>query len=253
MIDAPAAAEIIAKRREFLAALSAPKTKPELVETLETSRSTVDRAIGSLRDHRLVRREGSKYTTTYAGAEALAAYEYFLERLESLLRAQPVLAKTDGHLDIDPQILHGADVVEATRTMPERPLDETIARFDGTSQFRGTGPAVVPRYIEEMLDLVEAGAEVELVVTESVLEALETAYDDGYESMCAADSLSLYVTDEPMGTAVWCAQHPEETVSGLVVYAETGIQGTITNDTEAMNEWALEQYESYRAAASLVD
>lgn len=253
MIDTPGAAAVIEKRREFLAALSTPKTKPELVETLDSSRSTVDRAIRSLRDQRFVRQEGSQYTTTYAGDEALAAYDYFLERLEALLRAQPVLAETDGHLDIDPEILHGADVVEATQAMPERPLDETITHFEGTTRFRGTGPAVVPRYIEVMLDLVEAGAEVELVVTGAVRDALETAYDDGYESMSAADSLSLYVTDEPMGTAVWSAEHPEKTVSGLVVYAETGIQGTIINDTDAMNEWALEQYESYRAEASRID
>lgn len=253
MTSTPEAADVVAKRRELLAALSTPKTKPELVETLASSRSTVDRAIRSLEDQQLVEQNGSRYTTTFAGEEALAAYEYFLDRLDALLRAQPVLDDLKGRVDVDPKILHGADVVEATRAIPGKPLDDTIPLFEGAETFKGTGPAVVPRYIDVLLTMADEGASVELVVTESVLDALQTEYADRFESMTAATSFSLYVTAEPMSTGIWSAEQPSTTVSGLIVYGHTGVSGVVNNDSEAMNEWANARYESYRDGAQRFD
>ncbi|MFC6862950.1 helix-turn-helix transcriptional regulator [Halomicroarcula sp. GCM10025817] len=253
MCDVSATADIVAKRTDVLRALTTPLTKPELVEALDTSRSTVDRAVGALQDCRLVEREGSRYRVTFAGEEALAAYEGFLDRLETLLAAQPVLAALDGHVDVDPAILHGADVVESTRAAPEAPIEHTISLFEGATKFRGTGPAVIPRYIDAMVGLVERGATVELVVTQTVADALESEYPDGLADLTDAATLSLFVTDEPMSTAVWTAERPSGTVSGLVTYADAGISGVVNNDTETMNAWAADQYEAYRESATRLD
>ena len=246
-------ADIVAKRTDVLRALTTPLTKPELVDALDTSRSTVDRAVGTLQKRRLVEREGSRYRTTFAGTEALAAYERFLDRLDALLNAQPVLAALDGHVDVDPAILHGADVVESTRAAPAAPIEHTISLFEGATRFRGTGPAVIPRYIDAMVGLVERGATVELVVTRTVADALESEYPDGLADLADAAPLSLFVTDEPMSTAVWTAERPSGTVSGLVAYEDAGIRGVVNNDTEAMNAWAADQYEAYRESATRLD
>ena len=247
-------AAIVAKRRDVLSALSTPKTKPELVEELDASRSTVDRAIGSLLEHSLVEREGSHYEATFAGREALTAYERFLDRLDALERAQPILGELPADVDIDPAVLEGATVVESVPAAPEGPIEETIKHMQRASRFRGLGPAVTPLYIDVVETIVEEnGAETELVLTEAVVDVLTGTYPDGFAALRDADGLSLYVTQRPMPFCVWSAETADGPVSGIIVFGENGVAGVINNDTDAMNEWARERYSQFRADARRLD
>ena len=61
------------KRHNVLAALAVePKTKPELVDTVESSRSTIDRAISALEATDCIERLGSDYHPTQLGRVSLA-------------------------------------------------------------------------------------------------------------------------------------------------------------------------------------
>lgn len=247
-------ADIVAKRRDVLATLETKTTKPELVEAISASRSTVDRAIESLSEKSLVERDGSHYVTTYAGRQALAAYEKYLGRLEALTQAQPVLSALPSDIDIDPAVLDGATVVESTPSAPQHPVETNISTLRGATAFRGTGPAVIPMYTGVVLSLVEEDeTDVELVLTDAVVDALTEAYPDELANMSGADGLALYVTDASLSYAVWTAQTPEGTVSGIVVYGDNGIVGVINNDTDAMNEWATAQYEQAKRDARRLD
>lgn len=245
-------ADVVAKRQEVLASIETEMRKPELVDQLPLSRSTVDRAIEELQRAGLVEREGSRYLATYAGREALAAYERYLDRVAAVTEAQPILEALPADVDIDPAALEGAQVVASTPAAPEAPMEANMDYVTGATRFQGTGPTVLPRHFELMRDLVEQGTETELVLTESVVGALTEAYTDSFESLSGAAELSVYVTDEAMPFAVWTAESPDRTGSGIVVYDDTGVAGVINNDTEAMNEWAGSVYERYRAGAEQV-
>lgn len=254
MAPVPDHVDTVAKRRDVLAALSTPKTRPTLVEELDASRSTVDRAIDALCDHGYVERRGSEYVSTYAGREAVDAYERFRDRLDALDRAQPVLGALAATVDIDPAILEGATVVESTPSAPQAPVETNVAAIRGATAFRGTGPAVIPRYTDIVLSLVEdGGTDVELVLTEAVVDALAETYPDGLADLSRADGLALYVTDESLPYAVWTAETPDRTVSGIAVYGDNGLVGIVNNDTDAMNEWAARQYERVRREARPLD
>ena len=248
----PTTAEHVTKRRDVLAALASPKTKPELVDALDSSRSTVDRAIRSLSDCDLVERQGSEYRATYMGREALSAYDRFLTRVTALERAQPVLDALPPTVDIDPAVLEGAMVVESTPEAPEAPMEANMDYVTGATRFRGTGPTVLPRHFDLMRDLVEQGTETELVLTESVVGALTETYAEDFEALSGTEELSVYMTDEQMSFAVWTAESPDRTGSGIVVYDDTGVAGVINNDTEAMNEWVKSVYERYKTGTEQV-
>ncbi|GCF16204.1 hypothetical protein Harman_41390 [Haloarcula mannanilytica] len=105
-----------------------------------------------------------------------------------------------------------------------------------------------------MTRLVEdEDVDTELVLTESVVDALRETYTDGFAKLSAADDLDIYETSEPMHYAIWTAESPDRTVSGMVVYSDSGVAGVINNDTEAMNEWAREEYERYKRSARSLD
>lgn len=250
----PDVVDVVARRRELLALLAEPRTKPDLVERADIARSTVDRAIDDLREHGLVSRSGSTYVATYAGRHAADAYDGFRVRLDALEAAQPILDVLPADVSIPPAALEEATVLESTPEAPQAPVEHNADLVAGATTFHGTGPAVIPQYTDTVTKLVTAGgATVELVLTEAVVEVLDSEYDDGFEQLRAATGLSLYVTDEPMPYAVWTAEKPAETVSGIVVYTDSGIKGAINNDTAAMNEWARAAYESYRASARPLD
>jgi predicted transcriptional regulator len=247
-------ADIVAKRRDILAVLETKTTKPELVDAVSASRSTVDRAIESLCEESLVESDGSHYVTTYAGRQALAAYQQYLDRLDALTQAQPVLSALAPDIDIDPAVLDGSTVVESTPSAPQAPVETNISALRGATAFRGTGPAVIPLYTDVVLSLVEDdGTDVELVLTDAVVDALADAYPDEFASLNGVDGLALYVTGDDLSYAVWTAESPEDTVTGIVVYGDNGIVGVINNDTDAMNEWATSQYEQARRGARRLD
>ncbi|MBV0903470.1 helix-turn-helix transcriptional regulator [Haloarcula salina] len=250
----PPVVDVVTKRYEFLVALSAPKTKPELVASIDRSRSTVDRAIGALRDADLVERSGSEYVVTYAGRQATEAYEGFRDRLDALQRAHPVLSGLPPDADIDPEVLHGADVDTATPSAPTAPTERNVDILDGTTSFQGIGPAVLPRYVDVIESLwSDTSVDIELVVTDAVVDSLDSSLPDRRDTLEDLSNVSLYVTEKPMPYAVWTAEKSDGAVSGIVVYTETGIKGAINNDTEAMNEWAREKYASFRRDARPLD
>jgi len=115
-------ANIVAKRRDVLAALATPTRKPELVDQLSASRSTVDRAVDELQQAGLVDRTGSSYVANFAGREALAAHDAYLDRVDALVAAQGVLDPLPPDVDVDPAALDGAQVVESTPAAPDSPL-----------------------------------------------------------------------------------------------------------------------------------
>jgi len=160
MADVPDHADTVGKRRDVLAALSTPTTKPALVEALDSSRSTVDRAIDALTEHGYVERRGSDYVATYAGRAAVEAYERFLDRLDAVAAAQPVLGTLPVSVDIPPAVLDGAQVVEAKPSAPQTPVETNVPDIRGATAFRGTGPAVIPMYTDVVLALEQGDGRV---------------------------------------------------------------------------------------------
>lgn len=253
MTPVPDHADTVARRRDVLAALSTPTTKPALVDELDASRSTVDRAVDSLTDHGYVEQRASEYVATYTGRAALAGYDRFLERLDALADAQPVLGVLPADVDIPPAVLDGATVVESDPAAPEAPVEANVPIVTDARRFRGTGPVVIPRYVDVVESLVEQGTETELVLTESVLDVLSDRYPEGLSTFAESHTISVYVTDERMPYAVWTADRPDRTVSGIVVYSENGVVGTINNDTDAMQEFVHGEYERCKRGARRLD
>lgn len=245
----PSHADTVARRRDVLTALSTPRTKPEIVDLLTISRSTVDRAIDELQDHGLVQREGSEYVATYAGREAVTAYEAFLERVSALERVQPVLESLDHDVDVPPEVLEGATVDQPAPEVPESPIEQTIERITGATSLRGVSPVLLSRYVDLCTALASDGADVELLLTDGVLDRLPETYPDGFETLAESDHVRIFLITEAPPYSLWRAEQSDGPVSGFVVYGENGVAGAISNDTPAMNEWVREEYERLRADA----
>ncbi|MBP1985720.1 tetratricopeptide repeat protein [Halolamina salifodinae] len=83
---------LVGDRVEFLGALrDGPLFKRDLIDRLDTSRSTVDRAIEALLDAGLVSKVDGGYRTTRTGRLALSRYETLRSDIQGVLDASPVV------------------------------------------------------------------------------------------------------------------------------------------------------------------
>jgi len=105
---------LVADRHEFLERLAeAPAYKPTLVEQLDTSRSTVDRAIRELTEAGFVERVDEGFRTTAFGRLLADRYRAFVEDQRAVLSAEGALAPLDPDADLPPSLLSTGEVVTA--------------------------------------------------------------------------------------------------------------------------------------------
>lgn len=103
---------LLERRVEFLRCLeSSPHQKPEVVEALEWSRSTVDRALRELEQAGFVERTGDGYVTTLAGRLATIEYDEFVDRVDNVLVASPLIETFPRSTRIPLEVLTGVERV----------------------------------------------------------------------------------------------------------------------------------------------
>ncbi|WP_226010133.1 helix-turn-helix transcriptional regulator [Halomicrobium salinisoli] len=274
-------ADVVAQRREFLAALAdRPRSKPDLVAATDTSRSTVDRAISDLSERGLVARDGNVYRPTYAGTRVLSIHEGYLGRLADVDRASDVLSDLPPDADLDPALLDGADVRTAEPHAQEYPIRPVVDVVADAQCLGAVVPVVTPQYVDAIRAACEGaatggsepserasgserserpashaadrGVDVDLVVTPAVAETLQRRHAESIR-ICREAGLTLYETEAAPPYALWAADTGTETCAGAVVHSETGVTGAVLNDADAAHEWARETVERYRASATELD
>ncbi len=246
--------EIVTRRREFLGALDeAPATKPELVNRLATSRSTVDRAIDELERLRLVHRPDNEYALTLAGKQAYERHRSYLSHLEHLSAADDILASLPPDVPFTLELLDGAIVEQAEPHNPLQPLDAATEVLSEATQLRQVSPAIFPVCMEVLNERADGdGLDVAVVATPDVIDAMHEEYRDDL-TWVGSDGNQLYRTDTSPPYGLWVAETPESTYTGLLCHSDTGVRGLIINDDEDVAEWALDEYSRYEQRADPVD
>jgi hypothetical protein len=127
--------QTIRTRRAFLAALrGGPQRKRDLVDALETSRSTVDRAVSDLAAAGLVTETHDGVKITLAGRMAVEIDGTYQRRIDELADGITALGELDGDLRIDDGFLADARIEAASPHVPDMVFDrfyESVAAAPG--------------------------------------------------------------------------------------------------------------------------
>lgn len=254
MGDVSAAVPLLVRRAELLRLVSGSGVrKPELVERLDVSRSTVDRSVRELESVGLVLRDGSRCRLTVRGRLALDAYDRFVDRLAGIDRAGEVLDALPADCALDPAMLEGAEVVVAERAAPDRPLERYVALLERASRVRLVGTAVSPRYMEVYDRRVrEEGLAVAAALPTRVVEQLATRYADEFAAMLATGRVELRELGEPPPYSLAVFDLRETTRVGLLVTVPDGVRGLLTNERREAVRWGVDTFERYWRAGEPV-
>lgn len=245
--------DVFSKRYWLVEALSEePKTKPELVDELEYSRSTINRAIDELLDVQCVepaQPAGQQFQLTVAGQATLQFHRDYRTNTQQV-HTNTALLNTLPSGSLDKAFLADADIYSSVHT-PDVAHQPGTELLEEASRMMGTAPVVHREYFEYLIErLQEGGFELELILESDLLEAIEQNYENEIDSLVEFNTVQIYVTDEPFPYALWLTEQGTREYAGITLYENGGVNGTIVNDTASAITWAKAQYSEYRESAS---
>lgn len=228
-----------------------PQEKRQLVETLQTPRSTLDAIVRELEQADLVLYHEGVWQPTVIGQCVAEMYADCTESLSTIHAAGSVLSPLAESADLPRAVLDGAETFEASAAVPDAILVEFLDRIAAADRIRGVAPCALSGYTEQVFTrAVDNGTTLELVLAESVFDKLTSltpkTIADGFDR----EGFSLYHGSVPVSFGFWIGDSP--THVGIIVYADCGIHGLLINESEPAVDWAIEQYESIIAEATCV-
>jgi len=245
--------EAVRKRSGVLAELADDsQRKPALVERLDVSRSTADRAIDELIDAGLAERDGGVYRATNAGKLALDVHREYASLTDGIGTAMPMIEAKSPDAPFDTTLLADGAVQLAEPHAPENALRETAESLREAEVVRGLAPVIKSSYASLLYEQVqERNLEVELIVERDARESLTAVADNRAElaNLLAADEVQVLETGADLPYALWLMSGPDIDRTGITVHDSGGIVGVITNDSADAVEWCRSRYESVREDA----
>ena len=253
--DVGALRDVVARRRDVLARIDATGVrKRTLVEAVDVSRSTVDRAVRDLEEYGLVERTNGGVSRTLAGRLALEGHDRLIDRLRGLRRAEPVLRSLPPGADLPATVFAGSEVFLPDAANPYRPMEFAGDLAKRSDRVRACAPAIIAPQVEMYRDaVVERGLTLDVVVTEAALERLVTEFSGAVQQALATGRCAVYRTDESLDYSLFVAQCPDGAEMGLGVYDEHGTTGYVGNDRPEAVEWARGRLDEVVAGATRVE
>ena len=245
---------VLANRADVLRTLlDGPATKPELVDSLDAARSTIDRAISDLTDVGCIEATRGQYRTTAAGRTALEEYESYVEGTQAIHRATDFLNGLTANASVPTDLLRGCEITLAEGHAPDTALRPSIELLKQATELRGLAPVVhslYPQIIEDRID--DGGLTVEIVAQRNVVDSLPELAGGDASHLIDQEAARLHTTGEQLPYSLWMMELPEGAVAGITAHEDGRVHGVPINDTEAALEAAKDQYEVYKQSATLI-
>lgn len=239
--------ETVARRQSYIETLQDdPLTKPVIVDRLDASRSTVDRAIRELEDLRLVRRTPDGFVTTLLGSVCLSEYQSYADHMETVSVSSEVMSALPDDCSFTTELLEESEVVVAEPSMPDRPLNRAVEILKRSDRVRGLSPVALKRYVDTCHDqLVEDALEADFVLSERAAETLVTNYSKELDEALRSGNLSVSVADGPLPYGLLVADRGEGPLVALLAHTDTGLRGLLGSTSEDAVAWAEGIYDRY--------
>lgn len=247
---------LLARRIEVLECLLENQlTRPEIVDALDISRSTVDRAVRELEGMGLLEFEDGAYRASLPGRLAYAEYAELREELVTVEEAADLLAVLPPDAPLELDVIRGAEVVVATEPAPHVPGSRIPELLAGADRVRSLSMALTnPDTGDVVADEVQqSGMAADVVFERQLYEYLTDSETMAIDDLRATDRFTVRVTETlPFGLVI--AETDGTTEVCIAVYDDDRtLEGILINDTDAAIAWATTVFESYRDAAVLPD
>ena len=236
---------LVGDRAAFLERLDdAPAEKRTLVEELDASRSTVDRAVRQLTEAGLVERGTNGYEVTPMGRAAKAERRRHAETQRAIRDAADILAPLSAETEVPPALFDGG--APAT--------DETFRRLARELRVATDCRAVLPAVPDtRLIRLLHARVRhgdltADVVVGATVADRLRREFPAVTADLLRADGCTLVAGDVPAYGLLLTGEVDERAT--LFTTDDGGFVGSVANDGAAAVAWGAARYRECADAAT---
>lgn len=243
----------IVRRRAALTTLAkGPLAPRDLMDHLDSSRSTVHRVARELEAAELVRRSEGVLELTPLGNAVVDELRSFEEGVAAAQRLEPALdAFHDTRFAFPVGAFADATITESTPQDPYQPVHRFMSLVEGTETIRGVDPATInPLHLDDLHQAVVDGMETDAVFRPAVVEELlqnnpgraRAAFESGNLTLRTHEDLEFGITlcDDRVGVGIY-----DDESGMLAVYLDT--------DSPAAYDWAEGVYAEFLVDADVVD
>lgn len=227
-----------------------PRSRTELRERTDVSRSTIGRTLREFEARHWVARNGHQYEITQLGAFVATGMASLLERLETERRLRDVWHWLPADVrELELEMLSDAVVTVAAVDDPYRPVNRFVSLLRETNRFRFVGfdLALLEPCRDELCQRIVDGMRTEIVDPPSVAGYIRRTYPETSDETLASGNLAVLLHEDlpAYGLSLFddrvgiCGYNPD---SGTV-------RVLIDTDSRVVREWAEATYESYRLEA----
>ena len=241
---------VVGRRREYLRLLDAePAYKRDIVQAVDGSRSTVDRAVAELSENGLIGRvEDGQYAITAKGRLFLDTYLETTDILETGEKAAPLLAHLPDDVVLPPGFFVDASVSIATGPDPTEEISQVMEVLAETESVKAFGRADhVPEVIQLLYErtVVEEVMDLTAVINTEMAAWMEAEYASMIDPIEASDRVEIAVLDSlPFG--MYLLETGDRQSVFLIIHDENLIyQGFVRTRSPWAVEWAEGAFEEH--------
>lgn len=240
---------LIGRRIRLLERLvDGPVSKRDLLDEVDTSRSTVDRAIKDLEETGLVAWSDQGYQTTLAGKLLTTQYRTFARHSATVFESLPILDALPPDAPLGPPLLDGSTVVH-TGDLSRYELPEQLVDLlkSANRLVVVLTPEMEPEALKPLRNrIVTEKVTAEIYLAPELLDVLERRFRSTATGLAAGDGRIYEVEGPPFGLT-YAPEENEVIVS--VTTDDKATVGLLCNDTPAAGRWAEELVEELQDAA----
>jgi predicted transcriptional regulator len=245
---------VVVRRSDLLAALeTGPLSKTELVDRLDVSRSTVDRAVRELESYGFVRRTDGGVALAGSGRLVGRAVDRFERRLSELAQLQVLLEFVDtDDFALPAVVFESSDVYMNDRYEAENvasaipPRIRNAERIDAVSKALSSTRSAKTIYEA----IVEEGVTFRSVYAVSMASFIKAWGSEERRRMAETGNYEAYVTQRDVPVSVFNFTFADREEIAIFVYDDqSNLIGVVVNDDPEAVAWGREVYRDYRADA----
>lgn len=249
--DEPEKLAVLGRRLDLLRRLrESPAPKRDLIDDLDQSRSTVDRAVSELEGVDLVERAEGGIALTTGGRVMLEWFETFQEGFDDVVDAQQVLAPLPGDADIGPPAVVGGDALLADAPTSYRPTERLHDALADAERYRAALPSLDdPRHVRLLYEhVVTRDRPAEVVVPPGLLQTFREEFPRRSSVLADSDGFDLLVGEvPPFALALVDSEGRTMPSVYVLVFTESGaVHGGLVNRSPSAVRWGEDRYAAVR-------
>lgn len=224
-----------------------PATPGDLQETVEMSRSTVHRAIDSLRDDAIIQQSSGKYELTRLGEILVEELRQFGERTWTARSLTEFLNSVtmDGN-GIPVEHLSDATVIRREPRRPHATIHRIMELFERADNVRMFSTVISPIYVDMAYPKLMNGMQIQAVFEREIVDMMLSEFPRKAYETIATGNFDVYAYDDDLPFELFIFDDE----IGMAAHNQEGIAEVLIEcDDPAARAWAEELYQEHRTEA----